>query len=78
MKRTKRVDVNLGGEGKHGLHADVHQAEVGIEEIEVEDALRPGSKRQARPLFAMQKLDGAAMLLAAQHGDQAVVMGLIA
>ena len=46
--------------------------------IEVEDALRPRSKRQPRPLVAMQKFDGAAMLLAAQHGDQAVVMGFIA
>ena len=46
--------------------------------IEVEDALRPGSKRQTRPLVAMQKFDGAAMFFATQDGDQAVVMGLIA
>ena len=72
------IDLDLGGERKHGLDADIHQTEVGIEEIEVEDALRPGSKRQTRPLVAMQKFDGAAMFFATQDGDQAVVMGLIA
>ena len=71
------IDVDLAGEGKHGLQADVHEAEVGVEEVKVEDALR--SRRKARRgRCAMPELDAAAMFLAAQDGDQAVAVRLFA
>jgi hypothetical protein len=71
------VDVHLTGEGKHGLQADVHQAELGVEEVEVEDALRTLAEGELRTVLATEELDAAAEFFAAQDGDQAVATRLL-
>jgi hypothetical protein len=64
------VDVDLTGEGKHGLHADVHETEVGIKEVVVQNALRSLSEGEARATLPAEQLDATAKFLAAQHGHQ--------
>src|SRR5262249_47434310 len=64
------VGVGLEGEGDPGLQAQVDQAELGVEEVEVEDALGPGGEGQARGATAVAELDGAAGLLTAQDADE--------
>jgi hypothetical protein len=60
------------------LQADVHQAEFGIEEVVVKDALRPTCEGEAWPTLAVKELDGAASFLDAEDGDQAVVAPMFA
>ena len=63
------VDVDLDREGEPRLQADVDEAELRVEEVEVEDALRPPREHQARPVLAADQLDGAAAFLDAENGD---------
>jgi hypothetical protein len=55
------------------LHADVAEAELGIEEVEIEDALGPLGEDQSRSAVAVAEFDGAAGLLAAQDTDEALM-----
>lgn len=48
----------------------MHQAEVTIEEVKIQHALRPFGKDQSRPLVAMSQLGGATRFLHTQHGDE--------
>ena len=72
------VDVDLASEGKQSLDANVHEPEVVVEEVEVEDALGLTAEGKARPPLAMQEFDAAAMFLAAQDGDKTVLAGFVA
>src|SRR5262249_13073677 len=66
------VDVDLGGEGEPGLHADVAEAELGVEEVEVQHALGPKGEDEPGSAVAVAELDGAAGVLAAQDTDEAL------
>jgi hypothetical protein len=66
------VDVDLGREREPGLHADVTQAELGIEEVEIEDPLRTPGEHEAGPAVAVAEFDGATGLLAAPDTDEAL------
>src|SRR6185369_4873424 len=55
-----------------GLHADMAEAELRIEKVEVKHPLRPGGEREPRSPVAVAELDGATGLLAAQDADQAL------
>ena len=44
------IDVDLDGERQPGLQANVDQAELGIEEVVIEDPLLPRSADELRPL----------------------------
>src|SRR5262249_37231072 len=72
------VEADLGGEGEPGLDADVPQPELLIEEVEVQDALRPAREDQSGPVLAVAELDGAAVLLAAQDTNQALAEAALA
>lgn len=72
------VDVDLDGEGKPGLDADVHQSELGIEEVVVEDALRPRGEGEPGPIFALKEFDGAAGFHDLKHGDEAFALWTLA
>jgi hypothetical protein len=48
------------------------EAELGVEEVEVEDALRPAGEHEPGPAIAVAEFDGAAGLLAAEDTDQAL------
>jgi hypothetical protein len=54
------------------LHADVAEAELGIEEIEIEDALGPLREGQSWSALAVEEFDGTAGLLAAEDADEAL------
>jgi hypothetical protein len=54
------------------LHADVAEAELGIEEVEIEDALRPLGEDQSRSAIAVAEFDRTASLLAAEDTDKAL------
>lgn len=71
------IDVDLRGEREEALQTDVDQAELGIDEIEVEDTLRALAEGEARPVLAVQQLDGAAGFHATEDGDEAVVVGAL-
>jgi hypothetical protein len=60
------------------LQADVHQAEFGIKEVVVKDALWPTCKGQVWPTLAVKEFDGATSFLDAEDGDQAVITPLLA
>jgi hypothetical protein len=66
------VDIDLAGEGKHRLYADVHEAEVVIEKVEIQNALWLALKSEARPLVAVQQFNATAVLLATQDCDEAI------
>src|SRR5262249_50223795 len=72
------VDVDLGGEGEPGLHAHVTQAELWIKEEEVQHTLLPPGEGQPRGALAVEELDGAAGLHAAQHADQPLAQTAVA
>src|SRR5262249_7275209 len=72
------VDVNLERIREPGLHAEVEQAKVGVEEVVVEDALRTPGEDQARSPVAIAELDRAAGFLAAQHTDQSLAEAALA
>jgi hypothetical protein len=38
------IEVDLAGEGEHGLEADMHESAIGVEEVEVQDALGPAAE----------------------------------
>jgi hypothetical protein len=50
----------------------VAEAELGIEEVEIEDALRPLGEDQSRSALAVAEFDGTAGLLAAEDTDEAL------
>src|SRR5207249_1054055 len=52
----------------------VHEAKIGIEEVEVQDALGALAEGELRTVLPAQEFDAAAKLLAAQDGDQAVAV----
>ena len=52
----------------------MHEAKFGIEEIVVQDALRPRREDQARPTLTMSEFDGAAGFHDLEHGDQALLL----
>jgi hypothetical protein len=66
------VDVDLGGEREPGLDPNVTQAELRIEKVEIEDALRATGEDQPRPAVAVAEFDRAAGLLATEDADQAL------
>jgi hypothetical protein len=55
------------------LQADVHQTELGLEEVVVQDTLRPTGEGAAWPMLAMKEFDGAASFLDAQDSNQAIL-----
>ncbi len=65
------VDVDLDGKREPSLQADVDQAELRIEEVEVQHPLRPTSEDEPRTFRAVQQLHRAASFHAAEDGDQA-------
>jgi len=71
------VDVDLDGEGKPSLETDVDQAKFGVEEIEVQDALRSAREGQTGSMAGMRQLDGAAGFHAAENGDQTFANGVL-
>ena len=66
------VDVDLDGEREPGRQADVDQAQLGIEEVEVQDALLPARVDQAGAVLAGDQLEAGAALHAAEDADQAL------
>jgi len=65
------VDVDLDGEGKPGLQAHVHQAEVAVEVVEVQaEATRLGAD-QPGPLFAVAELKALGLFEDGKDADQA-------
>ena len=54
------------------------QAEVGVQEVEVEHALRAWAEGQAGLALAVQQLDGAAGFLTAQHAHQSFAQAALA
>jgi hypothetical protein len=50
----------------------MNEAEVGIEEVKVKDALWPAAERELRPTLPVEQLDGAAAFLAAENGDESL------
>ena len=72
------VDVDLGGEGEPGLHAHVPEPELRVEEVVVQDALRPAGEGEPGPAVAVAELDGAAGLLAAEDADEALAEAALA
>jgi len=66
------VDIDLRGEGEPGLDADVAEAELGIEEVEVENTLRAAGEDESGAALAIAEFDGAAGLLAAKDADEAL------
>src|SRR5262249_41600881 len=72
------VDVDLGGEGEPGLHADVTQAELRIEEVKVQHTLLPPGEGQPGTALAVEELDGAAGFHAAQDADPPLAQAAVA
>ena len=66
------VDVDLDREREPGRQADVDQAQLGIEEVEVQDALLPPRVDQARSALAGGQPEAGAALHAAEDDDQAL------
>ena len=64
------VDVDLDGEREPGRQPDVDQAQVGIEEVEVEHALLPACVDQAGAVLAGDQLEAGAAFHAAEDADQ--------
>src|SRR5262249_41376079 len=64
------VDVNLGGEREAGLNPNVTEAELRVEEVEVEDALGPAGENEPGPAVAITEFDRAAGLLTTEDADQ--------
>lgn len=60
------VDVHLHREREPGLNADVHEPEVTVEVVEVENPLRPPRMHQHRPSLRMHQPDRLARLLDAE------------
>jgi hypothetical protein len=54
------VDVDLAGEGTPGLQADVEQAGLAIEEVEVEEEARAPRRTDGRPPVATGEPEAAA------------------
>src|SRR5262249_32517019 len=55
-----------------GLQADMDQAQLRVEEVEVQHALLPPRIDQARASLATDELEAGAAFHAAEHGDQAL------
>ena len=72
------VDVDLDGERQPGLQADVDQAELGIEEVVVEDPLLPGSADELGPLGARHECEGRTGFLSAEDADESLGDALVA
>src|SRR5262249_53278981 len=66
------VDVDLGGEGEPGLHADVAEADLRVQEVEVQNALGPKGEDKPGAAVAVAEFDRAARLLTAEDADEAV------
>ena len=64
------VDVDLDGEREPGRQPDVDQAQLGIEEVEVEHALRSACVDQAGPVLGVDQLEAGAAFHAAEDADQ--------
>ena len=64
------VDVDLDGEREPSRQPDVDQAQVGIEEVEVEHALRPACVDQAGAVLGVGQLEAGAAFHAAEDADQ--------
>src|SRR5262249_61353374 len=64
------VEVDLDGEREPGLQADVEEAELAVEEVEVEEeALAPGGADH-RPSMPIGEPEAAARLDRGEHADQ--------
>jgi hypothetical protein len=64
------VDVDLDRVREPGLDPHVHQAELAVDAVVVENPLRTVSKLKPGTLLAVAKFDGAAGFLTTQHGHQ--------
>jgi hypothetical protein len=72
------VDINLHGVGKIRLPAEVHQAEVGVQPVIVQDPLRTAGEDQPRLAFPVSQLHGGARFRDAEDGHQAHVEAVFA
>ena len=64
------MDIDLDAEGEPSCQPDVDQAQVGIEEVEVEHALRPACVDQAGAVLGVGQLEAGAAFHAAEDADQ--------
>ena len=72
------IDVDLDGERQPGLQADVDQAELGIEEVVIEDPLLPGSADELGPFGARHEREGGTGFLGAEDADESLGDALVA
>jgi len=70
------VDVDLNSVREPGLDTDVHQAELGVDTVVVENPLGTVSELQVGTTLAVPELDGAAGFLAAEYGDETTADGV--
>lgn len=64
------VEIDLDGKGHPALQADMHQSELAIEEVEVEEATLAGSDLESRPPISLNDLEAAAGFEGLQDGDK--------
>ena len=72
------IDVDLDSERQPGLQANVDQAELGIEEVVIEDPLLPGSADELGPVGTRHKREGRTRLLGAEDTDKSLGDTLVA
>src|SRR5262249_55501136 len=74
----RAIDVDLDGEREPSLQADGDQAELGIEEVVVEDPLLSGSADELRPIGAGDQRQGGAGFWGAEDADESLGDALVA
>jgi hypothetical protein len=72
------IDVDLDSEREPGLQADVDQAELGIEEVVIEDPLLSVSADELGPLGAGHEGEGRTGFLSAEDADESLGDSLVA
>ena len=67
------IDINLTGERSPGLQTDMHQAEVGIEEVIIKDALRHSARHKNGAFIGIAKFERRTGFLDAQDADKTLL-----
>ena len=70
------IDVDLACERSPGLQTHVHQSQIAIQEVVIEDTLGNLLGYEARPTFGMPELEGPTGFLNAQDTDQTYLQGM--
>ena len=70
--------MSMDGERQPGLQADVDQAELGIEEVVIEDPLLSGSADELGPFGTRHEREGRTGFLGAEDADESLEDALFA